>query len=701
MDFNIITGLPSWYILICIFSGILASMILYFRERKSELPVWLKRLLGVNRFVIVTLVAFLLLSPLLKMISRHSEKPIIVVAHDNSMSLVMGSDSSYYRAEYLEQLNEVLEELSNDYELRLFTFGEEITALEALKYDTLTFNEKLTDMASVFEMMDVRFANRNTGALVIAGDGIFNKGINPRYHYTTLTSPVYTIALGDTSLRRDAYLKRVLYNRIAFQGNDFPVEFILNANKLDGATISVNLSEGGKSIISQQVPVTGNNFSKTIRININAGSPGIHHYVLRISSNSGEVSLDNNRYDLFIDVLQSKQKVLILAQAPHPDISALKEAISSNINYEVDDRMLTEMSGPLQEYSLVILHQLPAATAESNRLISQLNRAGVPILYIVGPQTNVSAFNAQGTSLYMTPYNQSGMNEAVPFYNNAFSAFKLSDGLKDLIPFMPPLHTLFAQYEVRNAGGILFYQKIGSVEGTDPLWILDKGQNVKNAIVCGTGLWRWRMKTWQETGDHVLFNELINKTIQFLAVKEDKRRFRVNAPENIPENRPVEIKAELYNESYEAVNETDVNLEIRDEQDNVYEFIMNKTEDIYTLNAGNFPVGTYSYLATTRLGDKVFTDDGGFTVSPVVAEQVSLRAAHGLLEILARENDGSMLSKDNMSELPGIIRDRGDVKPVIHSDKKFIEFIDIWWVLVIILALLGTEWFLRKWSGSY
>jgi hypothetical protein len=112
-------------------------------------------------------------------------------------------------------------------------------------------------------------------------------------------------------------------------------------------------------------------------------------------------------------------------------------------------------------------------------------------------------------------------------------------------------------------------------------------------------------------------------------------------------------------------------------------------------------VGTYSYLATTRLGDKVFTDDGGFTVSPVVAEQVSLRAAHGLLEILARENDGSMLSKDNMSELPGIIRDRGDVKPVIHSDKKFIEFIDIWWVLVIILALLGTEWFLRKWSGSY
>jgi len=617
------------------------------------------------------------------------------------MSIVMGSDSTYYRSEYRDQLNDMLDDISADYDVRLFTFGEQVEAVDQDNFDTIYYDEKLTDMASIFEMMDIRFANRNTGALIIAGDGIFNKGINPLYHYTPLTCPVYTIALGDTSLRRDAYLKRVLYNRIAFQGNDFPVEVIVNANKLNGATITMNLSEGGRNIISQQVPVVGNNFSRTLRLNVNAGEPGIHHYVLRISSNREEVSRENNRFDLFVDVLQSKQKVLILANAPHPDISALKEAISSNINYEVEDKIFKELSGPLQEYSLVILHQLPSTTAESNRLISQLNRAGIPILYIMGTQTNVSNFNAQGTSLRITPYNQSGMNEAVPLLNTEFSIFKLSDGLKEIIPLMPPLSTHFAQYDVQNAAGVLFYQKIGSVEGTDPLWILDRGRGVKTAIVCGTGLWKWRMKIWQETGDHTLFNELINKTIQFLAVKEDKRRFRLNAAENIPENMPVEIKAELYNDSYEAVNESDVTLEIRDDEGNTYEFILNKTEDAYTLNAGNFPVGTYSYLAKTSLGDKVFTDDGGFTISPVVAEQVSLRAAHGLMSSLAIDHQGSMLGKHQLADLPDLIRDRGDVKPVIHSEKKFIEFIDIWWVLVIILALLGAEWFLRKWNGSY
>ena len=54
-----------------------------------------------------------------------------------------------------------------------------------------------------------------------------------------------------------------------------------------------------------------------------------------------------------------------------------------------------------------------------------------------------------------------------------------------------------------------------------------------------------------------------------------------------------------------------------------------------------------------------------------------------------------------MDGIPGLLDQRGDVKPLIHAEKKYIEFIDIWWVLVVILALLGLEWFIRKWSGSY
>jgi len=701
LDFTIITGLPSWYILLCILSGILASLILYYREIKSEFPTWLKYLLGINRFIVVSLIAFLLLSPLLKLVSRYSEKPIIIVAQDNSMSLVMGDDSLFYRNEYVHKLNSLLGELQSDYDVRLFTFGEEVRSVDEGSYDTLTFNDRQTDITSLYDMMDVRFANRNTGALLIASDGIFNKGMNPLYHSSSISCPIYTIALGDTSIRRDAFLKRVLYNRIAFQGNDFPVEVILNANKLSGSTISMTLTEGNSVLIREQLAVNRDNFSKTIRLNVGAGEPGMHHFVLRISSNRDEVTLKNNRFDIFVDVLQSKQKVLLLANSPHPDISAIKEAISSNINYEVVDKLLADFSGPLQEYSLIILHQIPSVSSESARLLNQINAASVPILCIIGPQTDINAFNGLKTALQLSPYNQSGMNEAVAVLSEEFTIFSLSDKLKDIVPLLPPLNTHFAGYNIVNSGGVLLYQKIGSIESTDPLWLLDKGRSVKTAVISGTGLWRWRMKCWMETGNHASFNELINKSIQFLAVKEDKRRFRLVTNENIPENTSVELKAELYNASYEPVNEPDVSLEIRDDEGNTYDFIFSKTEDAYTLNVGNFPVGTYTYSASTSLGDKVFTDGGGFTVSPVVVEQMNLRAAHGLLKELAQENNGSMLTIDNMDGLPDLLKERGDVKPLIHSEKKFIEFIDIWWILIIILSLLGVEWFFRKWSGSY
>jgi hypothetical protein len=209
------------------------------------------------------------------------------------------------------------------------------------------------------------------------------------------------------------------------------------------------------------------------------------------------------------------------------------------------------------------------------------------------------------------------------------------------------------------------------------------------------------MKCWTESGNHNLFNDLIHKSIQYLALKEDKRRFRIIAAENIPENRDIELQAELYNESLEPINNPDVSLEITDEDGRTYNYVFGRSAQAYSLIAGRMPVGTYTYSASVALGDKVFSDQGGFTVSPVVAERINLRASHALLEKLSVTNDGQTLNPDEIMDIPDILNNRGDVKPLIHAEKKYIEFIDIWWILILILALLGLEWFLRKWSGSY
>ncbi len=701
MDLNIFTGYPDWYYIICIISGILASMVLYYRERKNEFSSTVKWALGVTRFLVVSLVVFLLLAPMFKQLNRTTEKPIVVVAQDNSMSLVMSRDSLHYRTGYPADLNALIARLQEDYEVRLFTFGEEVRDAGAELFDTLAFDEHQTDISALFDMMDVRFSNRNTGALVIATDGIVNKGVNPLYEALPVTYPVYTIALGDTSVRRDAFIRRVQYNRIAFQGNDFPVELILNANKMDGATLTVSITEGQNMLKSTQVPVDGERYSKLMRLELTAGKPGTHHYVLRVKANTDEVSLENNRYDLFVDVLESKQKVLILANSPHPDVAALKAAITSNVNYEVDEALINEFTGILEEYSLVVLHQLPSANPLSPRLFTRITRAGLPALFILGEQSNTSAFNGLNTGAKVHPFSTSGRNEALPMLNESFAGFSPDRELLRIVPMLPPLNTAFAQYEVINAGGNLFQQKIGNVESSDPLWTFIDGGTGRRGVIFGTGIWKWRMKSFLLTGSHDAFNSLINKSIQFLALKEDKRRFRVTARESYAGNESIAITAELYNQSFEPVNEPDASIAITDETGNTYDYTFSRSDEGYFLDAAGLKTGIYTYKASARINEEVFTDEGGFSVMPVVAEQISLRASHSLLRALSEKHGGQMLLPSDMKNLPELLGQRDDVKPLIHAERKYVPFIDIWWVLLIIIGLLGFEWFIRKWSGSY
>jgi hypothetical protein len=59
------------------------------RDKTFEsLSPWLIRTMAVLRFIAVTIIAVLLLSPLLKTNLREVEKPIIVLAQDNSESIV-------------------------------------------------------------------------------------------------------------------------------------------------------------------------------------------------------------------------------------------------------------------------------------------------------------------------------------------------------------------------------------------------------------------------------------------------------------------------------------------------------------------------------------------------------------------------------------------------------------------------------------
>ena len=702
MNLNLVTGYPLWFVLLCLVLGVIYAMALYYRERKHEFPKAMTRIMASSRFLIVSILSFFLLSPLLETTSRSSEKPIIIIGQDNSASVLYG-DSTYYRQQYLTSLETVIDNLKQDFEVRLYTFGEGITAIDDANPRTspILFDEKLSDLSAFFNELEVIYSNRNVGAAVFASDGIFNKGISPVYSSKGLTYPLYTIALGDTSIQRDIILKRLSYNHIAFKGNEFPLEVHINANKCKSYSAVLSVTHNGSTVIRKTLKFNSDRYSETHLFNIEAQGTGLQRLQVMVSPLKNEINTRNNFMDAYVDVLEAKQKILILANSPHPDVSAIKQALGDNFNFEVEEYMLNNFSGTLDAYNLVILHQLPSLHPLSARISNELDRLDVPVLYVLGLQTDLSIFNALQTGLTLNYSERNRLNEAQAAFNESFVLFRLSETTKNALSSFPPLHASFGQYSIIRNADILFYQKIGAVTTELPLILINKSLDKKIGIIAGDGIWKWRITNYMKTGKHSSFNEIIDKLVQYLSIQEDKRLFRVFVPQTIYENENVIFDASLYNESYEPINDPEIELVITSLEGNQYRYNFNKFADAYTLNAGGFPVGDYRFSSTVHVGTNVFNDAGGFSILPLEIERNSTVADHNLLYRLALENDGQMLLDSDLEELPELIRSREDVKPVVYIQKRFTDLINLPWIFVIIILLLGLEWFLRKYGGSY
>jgi hypothetical protein len=670
-------------------------MILYYKEVKNEFSVTLKWFLAVFRTIAITLISFLLLNPMLKSTTRHSEKPIIIFAQDNSQSIVSGNDSAYYRNQYNEKIKSMLEGISSTYIIDKFTFGEAID--KEYKPD---YSDKLTDIAGLFENLSEQFAGQNIGALILASDGIYNKGINPLYSLDKLNYPVYTIALGDTNVKKDIILFKVNYNRIAYLNNEFPVQILIKADKAMNSVSELTISKKDSVIYRKPVHIGTDNFFETSDVHLKADKPGLQRYTVRLKGVDGEMSMSNNYQDIFIDILEDRQKIVILAQAPHPDVSAIKQALISNQNYVVEDYIIDKFDKKIEGYNLIILHNLPSTVYNLNDITQSVLQHHIPVLYIIGRQSNLVQFNKLNTGMLIRT-DQVIFNEANPDINKEFSLFNLSSDTHDAIAGFPPLISPYGNSIIQPHVNILFFQRIGTVITAEPQLAMSQTSDSKIGVIYGNGIWKWRLTDYAKSGNHNAFDEIINKTIQYLSIEEDKSLFKVYCKNNFRENEDVELDAEVYNENYEFLNGQDISISITDSKNNKYSFVFNNSDSAYFLNAGKFQVDRYSYSARVQVKEKIYTDQGEFTVSPLTVEKVNLVANHNLLYNIARNSGGFIVYPDSLNDLTEKIKNSENIKTIVSSRKSFTELLNFPALLMILILLFAAEWFVRKRAGAY
>lgn len=694
---------PFWFVIFCAALGAVYAVLLYYRdstfsEKSSGSKYWKYAMSGF-RFLAVTFLAVLLLSPFIRIRNTQTFKPIVAVINDNSESMKngLGKDT----AEFENKLKALIDKLSEQYEVAQFNSG------DALKKGIdFTYSDKTTNLSEAIEEVNNLYYNRNLGAVVIASDGIYNKGVNPVYAADKSSYSIYTIATGDTTIQKDQKLSGVFYNKIAYLNDQFSLRVDVEQSNLIGknARLSVYQIEEGseaKLVQSKDISYTGNNYFQSFDFVLPANRTGIAHYRAVLSNITGEITYRNNTRDVFVEVLDGRQKILLVANSPHPDIAAFKSAIESNRNYQLDVEYAETFSKKLNDYNLVILHQLPSAQQKAQNILKDARDLKKPLLFVIGSQTSLPDFQKAQNGVIIKG-NADKFNEVTAAVNQDFSLFTLSDKTLQTIPKLPPFSCFFANYMPNPSAKVLLQQKINSLATDFPLLLFNENGEEKFGVLGGEGLWRWRLYDYLLNKNQEATNEVINKSIQYLSVKSDKRPFRVTAAKNIfQDNEAVLFDAQLYNASYELINSPEVEMKIKGEQGETFDYKFSKTENAYNLNAGFLPLGNYTYSATAKLGNNTYTAAGKFSVSPLQLEDMRTRADHQVLYQLASQHNGAMHDLNTMEQIAAEIDAKNELKPVLYDTFVTNSAINLKWIFFLLLLLISAEWFIRKYLGGY
>ena len=674
--------------------GLAFALLLYFRNRKQHYGKPLTILLFVLRTLIGGLVMLLLFNPYIRQKVAVLEQPTVVLAHDNSASVVLSKDSTFYRTEYVQRFDDFKKALDRDFQVDAYIFGQ-----SPREFDKLDFDDQLTDISSQLQQIERSYYKRNVGAVLLFSDGIYNRGFEPSLVSSSFPFPIHTVVLGDTLSYPDVFVKDVRYNKKVALGSTYPLRIVVGANDCSGQRVELTVKEDGRVTARQSLDISANRYSKEVDFMLEADAKGVRQIDVEVRGLKEEPQTLNNTKRVFVEIRDQKFKILCIADAPHPDLGAFKSVL--NDDCEMDFVFGHDEIPDLANYQLLLLHQTPSRRTDMSALHSQLEQnKRIPVFFVVGNATDMEALGKVQRAVDIRRGVTNTMLDVKGFVNTSFSTFTINDKLRDLVAKFPPLALPHLEINPLLAHDDLLMQDVLGVKSGLPLLTFVQGDR-KMAFLFGTNLWRWRLYAYYQDHNSVLFDELFSKTLNYLLLSRDDGS-AVFCKEEYLSNEPIVFNAELRNPSNELVTDPELKMRIVNKKTGeVYEFVFAKRDHDYELNAGMLPEGLYSYRAETEMGDRPIVLSGSFSVVSLGIEAQQLTADAERLRSLSAATNGKCYTVDQLSQLLEDLKADARITSVEHHETRFEDLIHSKWIFFVLIGLAAIEWVLRKMYGSY
>ena len=276
---------------------------------------------------------------------------------------------------------------------------------------------------------------------------------------------------------------------------------------------------------------------------------------------------------------------------------------------------------------------------------------------------------------------------------------------------MPALPRAFSGFRLRGGATALMENGKGM-----PILILQRAGLGKSLMIAAEGFWNWDfgVRTFKDTRYHAIYPRFWAQVLRWMATNtDDKNVYLTTDASTYAIGDTVKVTAYLYSETYQPQANATVQIEVVPPDGVPFQLQIsaatestdgllsqqNTTANMSNLYTAQFVLlqkGQYRIRATGRSGNlKLGEDQIDIYAHPQLAELENPQLNEDLLKQLAGQTGGAYFTMADAESVPENI---ANVQNPIFVDAER----ELWahpLILITVVGLLGTEWFLRKRVG--
>jgi len=687
-----------------------------YRVTVPPIPGALKAVLIFLRTAGLIAVLMIFFEPVLTVVTRSEIPPRVALLVDDSKSMRL-VDGAGDRAEILERLlrNEIFNSLDEQDKLTTIKFDGDADKLHAFAPDSFQLDGPATNIdAALKKLREVR-ERENIKLGVLISDGNYNVGPRPVYEAERLNIPLYTVGVGDSLDQKDVLISRVIANEIAYLDTESPVDVRVRSSGFGGERVAVTLSDENEIIEEKTITLEEGAADYELSFAFQPDEEGVNRYTVSVQELPGEVTHENNHQSFYVNVLDRKVQVLLLAGAPTQDAVFLRRTLENDETIDVTLSVQGEGGSflgeeptetRLRETDLIILAGFPATETppglvDNVRII--VEDENKPVLFLENLIADVQRIDdLLPVAVDRTRREESQTFVRVPEEQAGHSLFRIGEE-RTVIRWeaLPPVFRTMNRYAVRPGSEKLMTHRLQNTPLDDPFLVIRSVGGRKSAAMLGYGIWRWRMMGRGDVDGIKVYDNLMYNLVQWLTTDEDQDRVRITASkEQYHTGEAIEFVGQVYDEQYRPLANADVRVSVRADGETYETILSPRGHGRYEGKLNPLPEGDYEYEGIAEYeGSGVGEDDGRFLVGELNLEFRDTRMNIQIMRQLAAITGGDYIHPDEPEKLEEMLREIDTYEARFETASADYQVWNLPAALAVLILFFSIEWFLRKRNG--